>query len=143
MNERRRRAGVAMLTLAALLAASPAPAAPASRAQAPNLALTKNEYLEAPGVDILVFSNWYDGLFADSKISSVEIIQQGVRTATNGDVRLSATPGQWDPIGRLIGRSVDPRTGAIEARLEYPGEDLRYTIRAEPRGAKVVISVSL
>ncbi len=76
--------------------------------------LGKSGYFEAPGVNLLVFSNWYDGLFADSKISGVELIQQGVRTATNGDVRLSATPGQWDAIGRLASRNVDTRTGVIE-----------------------------
>src|SRR4051812_31503786 len=145
MNQQCRRAGTAMLTLAAMLTASPAPAAPARAAQtqAQSLALTKSEYLEAPGIDILVFSNWYDGLFADSKISGVELIHQGVRTATNGDVRLSATPGQWDPIGRMVDRKIDPTTGAIAVTLEYPEYAFRYFVRAEPRGDGVALSVIL
>jgi hypothetical protein len=107
------------------------------------MALNGEGYFERPGVNVLVFSNWYDGLFADSKISGVEIIQQGERTATNGDVRLSATPGQWDPIGRMVKRDVDPKTGAIEALLEYPDYQFQYRIRAERRGGSVVLSVVL
>lgn len=105
--------------------------------------LTGAGYLEAPAVNILVFSNWYDGLFADSKISGVEIIQQDRRIATNGDVRLAATPGQWDPIGRLVGRKVEAKTGAIEATLEYPDWDFRYVIRAVPQDDRVLVTVEL
>jgi hypothetical protein len=123
--------------IAAALFAAPAAAAPS------DVKLGTAGYLEAPGVNYLVFSNWYDGLFADAKISGVEIVHQGVRTATNGDVRLSATPGQWDPIGRMVERKVDPATGAIEVQLEYPDHDFRYTIRVEPRGGAATVAVIL
>ena len=116
-------------------------ASPASMAQ--DLTLNEAEYFETRGVNYFVFSNWYDGLFADSKISGVEIVHQGVRTATNGDVRLSATPGQWDPIGRMVERKVDPATGAIDVLLEYPEHDFRYRIRVEPRGEAARLSVIL
>jgi endoglucanase len=112
-------------------------------AWAQEMRLGAKGYYEAPGVNVLVFSNWYDGLFADAKISGVEIIQQGERTATNGDVRLSSTPGQWDPIGRLVNRTVDPKTGAIAATLEYPDYGFRYVIRAVPGPQGVELSVSL
>ena len=52
-------------------------------------------YFETRGVNVLNFSNWYDGLFSDAKISGVELVHHGVRTATIGDVRMSSTPGQW------------------------------------------------
>lgn len=100
-------------------------------------------YYEAPAVNVLVFSNWYDGLFADSKISGVEIIQQGKRIATNGDVRLSSTPGQWDAIGRLVDRKVDAATGAITVTLEYPDHHWQYRIRSQRRGNAVAVSVIL
>jgi len=115
----------------------------AALAQNAPITLGEQGYFESPGVNVLVFSNWYDGLFADSKISGVEIIQQGERTATNGDVRLSATPGQWDPIGRMVKRDVDPKTGAIEASLEYPEYKFQYRVRAERRGGSVVLAVIL
>lgn len=122
---------------ACLLASAAMPAA------AQDMQLGEAGYFEADGVNLLVFSNWYDGLFADAKISGVEIIQQGERTATNGDVRLSATPGQWDPIGRMVKREVDTRTGAVETLLEYPEHGFQYRIRAERRGGSVVLAVIL
>lgn len=49
-------------------------------------------YFEKRGLNVFVFSNRY-GLFGDEKASGVEIIHHGVRTATNGDVRMAPTPG--------------------------------------------------
>jgi len=116
-------------------------AAPVALAR--DLTLNEAEYFEARGVNYFVFSNWYDGLFADAKISGVEIVHQGVRTATNGDVRLSATPGQWDPIGRMVEREVDPATGTIDVLLEYPEYDFRYRIKVQRRGETAHLSVIL
>ena len=128
--------GACALALSAALAPSPAPAQ--------DLTLNASGYFETRGVNYLVFSNWYDGLFADAKISGVEIVHQGERTATNGDVRLSATPGQWDPIGRMVSREVDAANGTIEVRLEYPDYDFRYRIRAERvAGGAVRIAIIL
>ncbi len=110
---------------------------------APPMKLNAVGYYAAPGAEVLVFSNWYDSLFSDSKISGVELIQRGVRTATNGDVRLSPTPGQWDPIGKLVDRKVDAKTGVVTATLEYAEHGFRYVIRAEPRGGDVLISIVL
>ncbi|MGF7149961.1 hypothetical protein FHS96_003618 [Sphingomonas zeicaulis] len=108
------------------------------------ITLNAKEYYEAPATNLLVFSNRADGLFADAKISGVEIIQRDQRIATNGDVRLSATPGQWDPMARMVARRVDRSTGVIEVDLEYPTEGFRYTIRSEPAGAAAVrITLSL
>ncbi len=122
-----------------LVAAAPAWAVQDQR----QFSLNEAGYFQARGVDLLVFNNWYDGLFADAKHSGVELIQQGERIATNGDVRLSATPGQWDPIGRLVSRNVDAKTGAVEAVLEYPEHQFQYRIRAERSGDKVNVAVIL
>ncbi|QNE05069.1 glycoside hydrolase family 9 protein [Croceicoccus marinus] len=116
---------------------------PAAAQDAETLDLSESEYFEAPGANVLVFSNWYDGLFADSKISGVELIQQGERIATNGDVRLSATPGQWDPIGRMVDRKVDVANGRVEVTLEYPQYDFRYRIVAQEAGEAVKLTVLL
>lgn len=111
--------------------------------QSQSFALAPDETLRAPATEVLVFSNWYDGLFADSKISGVEIIQRDRRIATNGDVRLAATPGQWDAIGQMVARRTDPATGAIEVDLAYRDLDFRYTVRAEPAPGGVRIRVQL
>ena len=107
------------------------------------LHLNAKGYFERRGVNVLVFSNWYDGLFSDSKISGVELIQHGVRTATNGDVRMMATPGQWDEIGQMIDRKADPKTGVVDVTLKYAAYDFTYHVRAEPEGDSVRISVVL
>lgn len=133
----RRLLGASMLATAIL--GTPA----ASQEAQKQIALGDAGYFEARGVNVLVFSNWYDGLFADAKHSGVELIQQGERIATNGDVRLAATPGQWDPIGRLVDRKVDPANGTIEALLEYPEHKFRYRIRAERSGEAVKLAIIL
>ncbi|UUL82353.1 glycoside hydrolase family 9 protein [Sphingomonas qomolangmaensis] len=133
---------VRALALAACATAAIAQPLAAQDRPAP-LQLGEGEIYRAPGVDWLVFSNWYDGLFADAKISGVELIQQGERIATNGDVRLSSTPGQWDAIGRLVERRVDTKTGVIEAELEYPDHKFRYLIRSVPTDRGLQVTVSL
>ena len=146
MDRMMRRSIAAALAGASCFAGVPLAAqqaAPARVSSPAPLRLGPAGYYEAPGVNWLVFSNWYDGLFADAKMSGVELIQQDVRTVTNGDVRLSATPGQWDPIGRLIERKVDAKTGVVEAVLDYPDFQFRYVVRAEPRGGSLLVSVVL
>jgi hypothetical protein len=116
-------------------------AAPSTPAAA--LALDAREVLGMRGLEVLVFSNSYDGNFSDSKIAGVELVQHGVRTATNGDVRLSPTPEQWDPVATLKSRRVDAASGRIEARLAYASPAFEYTVAAEPRGDAVALSVVL
>ena len=100
-------------------------------------------YFAARGLDVLVFSNRYNDLFSDSKISGIEIIHHGVRTATNGDVRLRPTPEQWDSIPQLLERRVDRQAGTIEALLRYPAYGFGYRLRAEARGDGIAVSVIL
>jgi len=107
------------------------------------LQVNEQGYFERRGVNLLVFSNWYNGLFSDSKISGVELIHHGVRTATNGDVRLDVTPEQWDAIPEFVDRKVDREHGVIEATLRYPAFDFDYSVRAAADGEALVISVSL
>ncbi len=105
-------------------------------------ALNDKAYFSQPSLDIVVFSNWYNGLFGDSKISGVELVHFGERIATNGDVRLSATPEQWDPIPTFVERKVDNSTNTISATLSYPEFDFTYTISASPIENGVEITLS-
>ena len=111
--------------------------------QAQSLHLNEKGYYEAPGLNVLSFSNWYNGLFSDSKISGIEIIHCGERTATNGDVRLNATPEQWNPIPTFIKRTVDTISGRIDTFESYPDYDFEYMIRTEPKNGGILISVHL
>lgn len=115
------------------------------RLAAADAALRLNEqgYFETRGLNVLVFSNVYDGLFSDAKIAGVELIHHGVRTVTNGDIRLSSTPGQWDPVPQLVERKVNADDGSIEAKMTYADLKFEFTIRAEARGDGIVLSVIL
>ncbi|HEY7883366.1 MAG TPA: glycoside hydrolase family 9 protein, partial [Cellvibrionaceae bacterium] len=108
-----------------------------------SLTLNDKEYFEAPGLNVLVFSNWYDGLFSDSKISGVELIHHGERTATNGDVRLNITPEQWDAIPQFKERKVDASDKSIEAFLHYPEYGFNYSIKVTPRDGGIHLTVNL
>lgn len=107
------------------------------------LVLNDKDYFEQQGLNVLVFSNWYDGLFSDSKTSGVELIHHGVRTVTNGDLRLQATPEQWDSIPKFIERKVNKADGSIEAFMEYPSEKFSYSIKVQAQGDKVRITLNL
>jgi len=123
-----------------LLAVTLALAASGSAFAAPPV-LNELEYFSKPGLDVLAFSNYYDGLFSDSKHAGVELIHHGVRTATNGDVRLSPTPEQWDAVALLVDRKVDARSSTVTTRLGYAEYGFEYDIRVSPAGEGVKLQV--
>ena len=127
------------LTLFSLLVLAPDLSPDSSQA----LKLNDLEYFETRGLSVLVFSNSYNDLFSDSKMSGIEIIHHGMRTATNGDVRLNPTPEQWDPIPQIVKRKVNKNAGIIEAFVRYPAYDFAYSIKAESREGGIAISVIL
>lgn len=108
-----------------------------------SLVLNNLGYFEKRGLNVMVFSNSYDSNFSDAKISGIELIHHGVRTATNGDVRLSPTPGQWDPIPLLVKRTVDKRDNTIEVSLRYPDYDFDYDLQVQALNGGVLVSVIL
>ena len=108
-----------------------------------DLTLNDKDYFEKPGLNVLVFSNWYDGLFSDSKTSGVELIHHGERTVTNGDVRLNATPEQWDMTPMFKERKVNRTEQSIEAFLHYPDEQFDFSIKVIKNAAGVRLTVNL
>ena len=75
-------------------------------------------YYETRGVNVLVYSNNYQGVFCDEKTAGIEIVQRGVRIATGGGVRLMNTPEQWDIYSTLTERTID--TLVIPRDFGYP-----------------------
>src|SRR5690606_34918329 len=117
--------------------------APLAHAKNARLALNEKEYFEAQGLNVLVFSNWYDGLFSDAKISGVELIHHGKRTATNGDVRFNATPEQWDMTPLFKERKVDREDQSIEAFLHSPDHNFNFSIKVKQNAGGVRLTVNL
>jgi len=107
------------------------------------LRVNELEYFESPGVNVMVFNNWYNGNFSDSKMAGVEIIHHDERTVTNGDVRLNPTPAQWDPIPAFIEKKVSRDSNRIDAYLEYPAYQFKYMISAKASKDEMVLSVHI
>ncbi|HXB93871.1 MAG TPA: AGE family epimerase/isomerase, partial [Puia sp.] len=125
-----------------------------TQAQMPAMHLNGREYLEYEGVNVMLAHDFYP----EGHQGGVGVIQNGLRVATNGDLRLEPTPGQWQPIPKVGPRVVDKATGSISVHMEYPDETkdrkgfnpilypnlhFSYTIRVTPAGKGFMITVDL
>ena len=108
-----------------------------------NLVLNDSEYFERQGVNVLVYSNLYNGGFNDEKNSGIEIIHHGVRTVQGGAVRLSSTPEQWDLVPATPSRTVNKEDGSIEVALRYDDYDFDSRIVVTEKGKAFEIAVYL
>ena len=112
------------------------------------------EYLEYQGVNVMLAHDFYP----EGHQGGVGIIQNGMRVATNGDIRLEPTPGQWQPIPKVGKRMVDRNANQVSVHMEFPDPaidrkgfnpviypDLKfgYTTRVEPAGKSFKIIVDL
>ncbi len=86
---------------------------------AQKLTINQDEYFEMPGLNVMVF---YD-IYPEGHQGAVGIIQNGTRVATNGDLRLEPTPGQWQPIPKVGEREVISENNEIRVKLTYPDEN--------------------
>src|ERR1044071_6204908 len=121
----------------------------ASRAQlkdeAAGLRVNELEYLEMPGLNVMLAHDYYP----ERHQGGVGVIQNGLRVATNGDLRLEPTPGQWQPVPKVGKRVIDRATGEISVRMEYPDPEkdkkgfnpidypdlhFAYVVRVRPEG---------
>ena len=114
-----------------------------SFSQAQDLVLNDSSYFERQGVNVLVFSNSFDGGFNDEKNSGIEIIQHGIRSVQGGAVRLNDTPEQWDLVPKMTYRKVDREQGSIEVGLRYDYYDFDSRIVVTANGKAVEIAVWL
>ena len=107
------------------------------------LVINERGYFETRGVNVLVYSNNYQGVFCDEKTAGVEIVQRGVRIATGGAVRLMNTPEQWDIYASLTERTIDTLGGVISCRFNYPDYNFRYgiTVRQEGKGFRMSVEL--
>ena len=115
----------------------------ASFSQAQDLRLNDSDYFERQGVNVLVFSNSFNGGFNDEKNSGIEIIQHGVRAIQGGAVRLNNTPEQWDLVPKMTYREVNRDEGSIEVGLRYDDYDFDSRVIVTAKGKAVEIAVWL
>lgn len=115
----------------------------ASFSQAQDLRLNDSDYFERQGVNVLVFSNSFNGGFNDEKNSGIEIIQHGVRAIQGGAVRLNNTPEQWDLVPKMTYRKVNKEQESIEVGLRYEDYDFDSRLVVTAKGKAVEIAVWL
>ena len=115
----------------------------ALQAMGQDLQLNDLEYFERQGVNVLVFSNSFNGGFNDEKNSGIEIIHHGVRTVQGGAVRLNNTPEQWDLVPKMTNRRVDREKGSIEVGMRYDDYDFDSRVVVTAKGKAVEIAVYL
>ena len=114
--------------------------------------LNDNGYFNAGGTDVMAFSDFYP----EGHQGGVCVIMNGQRIATNGDIRLEATPGQWQPVPKQLDRKV--ADGRITTTLCYPDSSrhltgfnpmvypdwrVNYTVTVEPQDKGILVTVDL
>lgn len=111
--------------------------------RAQDLKLNALDYFERQGVNVLVFSNSFNGGFNDEKNSGIEIIHHGVRTVQGGAVRLNNTPEQWDLVPKMTNRKVNRENGSIEVTMRYDDYNFDSRVVVTAKGKAVEIAVWL
>ena len=83
--------------------------------------LIEDGYFNAGGTDVMAFSDFYP----EGHQGGVCVMMNGRRIATNGDIRMEATPGQWQPVPKQLSRKVE--AGRIVTTLCYPDSSRHLT----------------
>lgn len=116
--------------------------------------LSSAGYFQDKGVDVMAF----DDIYPEGHQGGVSLIMHGNRVATNGDIRLEPTPGQWQPVPKQRERKLDIATNTITAWLSYPDTSrhmtgfnpmiypdlaLDYVVTVKGEGRSVIVTVDL
>jgi len=115
--------------------------------------INSQDYLEIQGANVMLAHDFYP----ESHQGGVGIIQNGIRVATNGDLRLEPTPGQWQPVPKVGKRIVDVDNQTISVKMKYPDDskktgfnpiiypdlDFSYTLKIKSFGKSFKIIVDL
>ena len=140
--------------LPVLTVAAQASAPAAAATSAAGFRLTSRDYFRRGPVDVMAFQDFYP----DGHQGGVSIIQHGVRVASNGDLRLEPTPGQWSPMPQQDRREVHRADNEVVTWLSYPDTTkdrhgfnpivypalkLGYQIRVRGEGDAVHVTVDL
>ncbi|MDY0183906.1 MAG: cellulase N-terminal Ig-like domain-containing protein, partial [Proteiniphilum sp.] len=111
-------------------------------------------YFRNKGVEVMA----YDDIYPEGHQGGVSLIMHGNRVATNGDIRLEPTPGQWQPVPRQNRRDADMNANTITAWLTFPDSSrhmtgfnpmiypdltFHYKVNVRGEGSAVIVTVDL
>jgi len=96
------------------------------------LTINDQGYFEMPGLDVIVFDDYYPV----GRQSGITIIQNGVRVAASGDIRLEGFAEKGP-------KKVDRSAGNIQVQMNYPDLAFRYSVQVKADGHKILISADL
>lgn len=100
----------------------------------------------------------FDDIYPAGHQSGVSILMHDKRVATNGDIRLEQTPGQWQPLPKQGKRIMNEKENAIVTSLKYPDMEnhlkgfnpmiypdveFKYdvTVKGEKEGVRVIVDL--
>lgn len=114
--------------------------------------LTPSGYFKNAGVDVMAFDDFYP----EGHQGGVCVIMNGHRIATNGDLRMEATPGQWQPVPKQLRRKMEGNVITTDLcypdssrhltgfnPMIYPEYNVNYQVRVEAKGKGVEVTVDL
>ncbi len=120
--------------------------------QAQTFQLNGEGYFNAGGTDVMAFSDFYP----EGHQGGVCVIMNGLRIATNGDIRLEATPGQWQPVPKQLSRKTEGNRIVTTLcypdssrhmkgfnPMVYPDWNVKYTVSVESQGKGLLVTVDL
>lgn len=114
--------------------------------------LNQQGYFNCEGVDLMAFDDFYP----EGHQGGVSLLMNGRRIASNGDIRLEATLGQWQPVPRKLDRK--QTSSSIITTLCYPDSSrhmtgfnpmiypelqLTYQVKVEAKGEDLLVTVDL
>ncbi|MBQ6746279.1 MAG: glycoside hydrolase family 9 protein [Bacteroidaceae bacterium] len=122
------------------------------RTSAQQFQLNSTGYFNNQGVDVMAFNDFYP----EGHQGGVSVLMNGHRVATNGDIRMEATPGQWQPVPKQLSRKVEGNKIITtlcfpdSARhmtgfnpMVYPDYVFNYTVTTEAQGGSIVVTVDI
>ena len=110
---------------------------------AAELHLNERDYFDTQGLSVLAYQNTFHPVFRDQKLGGIEMILHGERIATDGEVRLTATPEQWDPVTTFTARKHGTAPDQLIAYSGYPDLSFSYRLEITAEGEGVRVAVHL
>jgi hypothetical protein len=114
-----------------------------SAAYAQSLTVTPAQTLETQGLTVIVDQNQFSPIFFDEKNAGIQMVLHGNRIATDGAVRLDATPEQWARVPAFLSRTLGSEPNQILVRSAYKDAGLTYTVKVTAEGEGFRIAVDL